>query len=115
MVVWKGPVVLAAYVRRYVSRQRGITDMAFNPDTDVNYQAFLAARAKLSGPDADFFTDQFIQYMANQCTLTATSNAALITAAITAAKTAVRRGVGVAPSDANYVGARNAVAKFNGN
>lgn len=89
--------------------------MAFIPDTDVNYQAFLKARALFSGPDAQEFTKQFLQFMANQCTLTSTSNAALITSAITAAKNAVRQGKSVANADVNFLAAKTVTDALSGN
>jgi hypothetical protein len=89
--------------------------MAFIPDNDVNYQAFLKARALFGGPDALEFTKQFVQFMAHQCTLASTSNAALITSAITAAKTAVKTGVAVSNSDANFLTALAATNAQSGN
>lgn len=90
--------------------------MAFVPDSDVNYQAFLKARASLSGPDAQEFTKQFLQYLANQATTSVTASSTIINNAITAAKNAVKQAKSLFPTDANYVSAVNtASAAFGGN
>jgi len=89
--------------------------MAFVPDTDANYQAFLKARASFSGPDAQEFTKQFLQYLADQATTSVTASSAVINNAITAAKNAVRQAKSLFPANTNYVAAINAASTFGGN
>lgn len=89
--------------------------MSFNPDADVNYQAFLTARNKLNGRDADVFTQLFLQFMGNACTSGSTSNAALVASAIASAKTNLLDAKSVFPADANYLGAIGVLNGFSGN
>lgn len=64
--------------------------MAFSPDSDANYQAFLAARAKVTGAEEDDFTEHFIKFLCQQATATGTINSTMVTSAISNAKTALK-------------------------
>jgi len=64
--------------------------MPFNPDADANYKAFLNARAAMSKPDADEFTEHFVKYLCEQATATGTINTSMVTAAVSNAKTATK-------------------------
>lgn len=77
--------------------------MAFNPDTDANYQAFLKTRGSLTGPQAEALLDQLAQFFGQKSTAGSTLNTALFTTGLTAAVQAVKSGVPVASGDANYL------------
>jgi hypothetical protein len=89
--------------------------MTFVPDNDTNYQAFLKARAAFSGPDAQEFTKQFLQYLGDQATTSVTANSTVINNAIAAAKNAVRQSKNLFPTNANYVSAVASASSFSGN
>ena len=59
---------------------------SFNPDSDVNFQAYLAQRNKLSADLAAEYGDAFIRYLCAQATATGTINATMINTAITHAR-----------------------------
>jgi hypothetical protein len=64
--------------------------VSFNPN-DVNYQAYLSARARLDANTADNFDQGFIEYLCAQATATGTINSAMVTTAITQALATGRR------------------------
>ena len=65
--------------------------MSFNPN-DVNYQAYLAVRARLDGNFAENFDQAFIEYLCAQATATGPINTAMISSALTLAlSTALRK------------------------
>lgn len=64
--------------------------MSFNP-SDVNYQAYLSARAKLDANLADNFDQGFIEYLCAQATATGTINSAMVTTAIAQGLATARR------------------------
>lgn len=62
---------------------------SFNPDTDANYQAFLA-QANKYGNEFNEFLEHYVKYHCQQATAVVTINSALATSAVTNAKTAVQ-------------------------
>lgn len=80
--------------------------MAFSPDADANYQAYLKAANALSGPDRQSFRVLFVQYLSQQATATGTLNTAMITAALNAAKLSLKNAKNtfsfVPDNDANF-------------
>ncbi len=64
--------------------------MSFNPN-DVNYQAYLTARAKLDANLAEAFDQALVEFLCQQATATGTINTAMVNNAIQQAKASALR------------------------
>lgn len=74
-----------------VSKQA--STFSFNADSDVNFQAYLAQRNKLSADLAAEYADVFIRYLCAQATATGTINASMVNTAVTHARATANRKV----------------------
>lgn len=66
---------------------------SFNPDSDLNFQAYLAQRNRLSADLAAEYADVFIRYLCAQATATGTINASMVNTAITHARATANKKV----------------------
>lgn len=64
--------------------------MTFDPNSDVNWAAYVAKKATLNGHDAADLDQRLIQYLASSATSGITLNSAAFTAALTSANTSVK-------------------------
>jgi hypothetical protein len=70
-----------------------VPTFSFNPDSDVNYQAYLAQRNRLSADLAAEYEDAFIKYLCQQASATGTINTAMVTTAIMHARATANKKV----------------------